>query len=206
MDSVIKILFLIGVLYLIYVCWTSETREKFTIDISNLNLEKPVSLDMYVNDIKYVFISFENLKNEYKEIIKKFLNENMEFVSQNENIEAIKEGKYYKMPAFIVKESQLKDFTEGNVMEFRLLNSNGEFTLIPVVNGISVSGNLMYMDTELNVLYYAYDSRRSFRLKVDKDGFVPPRSIKIATFGINDLYVISNDISKDTIKLQINQK
>lgn len=203
-ECFIKVLLLAGIIYLIVSCWNQT--ENFSYDLSKHDPEKPVNISMFINDIKYVFISFEDLKKEHKDKVIAGLKDNKNFINpkapaKNENPDDMANGTYIKIPIFIVKESEVVDLTENKTVNFKL-RGDKEYRLIPVVSGNIKTDEFLFNDDDLGMLYHSNTGNN--HVLVTAEGFVQNRKLKEVSFGNLKLNVLSKDeIPKDDKKYKV---
>ncbi len=207
-ESVIKLLLFIGVIYLIIQCW--NYTELFTYDLSKHDVKKPVNISLFINDIKYLFISLEDLKKEHKDKVIAGLKNNQKFANpkapaKTENSIDMANGIYMKVPIFLVKESEISNLTNNKTVSFRL-KGNKEYRLTPVVSGKTKIDEYLFNDEDLSMLYYSNTGNN--HLLITADGFVENKKLQPITFDDLKLYVFSKEkVSKDdkTYKVIITQ-
>jgi hypothetical protein len=200
-EDIIKFLLIIGVIYLIFNCYKSQ--ENFSYDLTKHDADKPVDLSIFQNDIKYLFVSFIQLKDELKKAITDELVKNEAYVVMRENILDVPKGKLVKIPIFLVKESQLNEIADSN-MQFKLHSFGPNlFALKPIE--VDKGVYFVYHDTDLKMLYYSNSGKISQILKINKDGFEVNKNIVEKKIGDKVLYLLE-DSEENKIKVEISQK
>jgi hypothetical protein len=203
-ESVVKLLLLAGVIYLIVSCLNNT--ENFTYDLSKHDTTKPINIGLFIDDIKYVFISFEDLKKEHKDKVIAGLKENKKFANpkapaKNENSYDMANGNYIKVPIFIVKESEVSNLTDNKTVGFKLKGEK-KYRLVPVVSGVTKTDKFLFDDEDLGMIYYS-NTGNNFLL-VNVDGLVEHKKLLPVTFGDLKLNVFGKEkVSKDDKKYKV---
>jgi hypothetical protein len=203
-ECVVKILLLAGIIYLLVSCWNQT--ENFSYDLSKHNPSKPVNIVLFIDDIKYVFISFEDLKKEHKDKVIAGLKDNKNFINpkapaKNENLDDLANGTYMKVPIFIVKESEVSDLTDNKIVTFKL-KGDKEYKLVPVVSGTTKVDEYLFGDEELGMLYYSNTGNN--QILVNSEGFLENRKLQPIGFGDLKFNVLSKERApKDDKKYQV---
>lgn len=192
-ECIVKLLFLAGVIYLVltYLNYT----ENFTYDLSKHDTNKPVNISLFIDDIKYVFISFEDLKKEHKDKVILGLKDNKKFANpkgpaKNENQYDLANGIYMKVPIFIVKESEISNLTDNKIVGFKL-KGDKEYKLVPVVSGVTKNDEFLFDDGDLGMLYHS-NIGNNYAL-VTSNGFIENKKLSPITFGELKLNVFSKE-------------
>ena len=209
-EIILKIFILLGVIYLLTMCM--GIQENFA-NIETLKINNPIELTMFINDVAYSFISFDQLKQIYKKMIISTFSKNKDFVDFKENITNLNKGEFIKTPVFIVKTSELSQLidSDNNKLEFKLLlDSVPKYALIPVLNSKIINDKYLYYDDKLNMLYYVKEgiSNSDNIIHITNDGFVKNFSIvpdpELSDLKLNNFNYNKKINEKNKIKIQIN--
>ena len=212
-ECVIKLLFLIGVIYLIIlylnntVNFKNNTKIHKILSLYKHDNNKSINISLLVKDINYVFISFEDLKTEHKnKVINGLINHtnfaNPKPPAKKENLDDMNNGLYIKKPIFIVKESEVSNLTDNKIVSFKVRkNSDLTFRLIPVVAGITKTDQFLFFDENLGMVYYSNTGNNPILLNTD--GMLKNKGIIPVTFTDLELYVFGNKIQSEDIKYKI---
>ncbi len=211
MENILKLLMLLAAIYLITSCYncnaSNSKQEKFN-NILTLNTDKPVDLAMYVNDVSYSFISFDQLKDEYKKTIISALEKNNQFTN-NENLNDVKNGILIKTPVFIVKTIDVEKLVNGKQLEFIIVpNGVPNFALVPVINSNKVKGKYLYYNPVLDMLYYTKErtSEISNIINITNDGFAKKFNIiSDPEFSNLNLYILNPTQNESNINVRLTQ-
>jgi len=212
-ECVIKLLFLIGVIYLIgsYLNNTENFENNTNINkilsLYKHDYNKSLNISLLVKDINYVFISFEDLKTEHKnKVINGLINHtnfaNPEPPAKKENLHDMLNGLYIKKPIFIVKESEVSNLTDNKIVSFKMRkNSDLSYRLIPIVAGVTKTDEYLFFDENLGMIYYSNTGNNPIRFNTNS--FLKNKGIIPVTFTDLELYVFGNEIQSEDVKYKI---
>lgn len=200
-QNIIKTILLIGIIYLIISSLTNVS-EKFELTGFNSNL--PLKLNMYdSNFVKYIFISFNQLKPEIRNLISTTLLNNKPFMDARENQDNVKNNIYYKSPLYIIKEGEYDKYADSknNLLTY-LVSDSGNYILTPEINKIKQSNKHIYNDPELNMMYYTVDARSKYIIRVNTSEFVEPKYLNLNSIGDFNFYILK-DSGDDSLKVTL---
>lgn len=148
-DTILKIL----ICFMVILLLSRYTFEGFTnIDNKNIYFEN--------NNDKYLLITFYNLNTNYKKMVIDELINNEEYM-KNENKFQVPKEIFYKVPMFLIKESDKTTFLSNEKLpKFNLIdNSNDKYALTPIIENIKTIDNYVYND---NMLFYSKNGNNIF--------------------------------------------
>ena len=213
-NCIIKLIFLTGVIYLIIS--SCNCTEKFT-TLNNKSDEvdtDEVDITLIIDNVEYVFISFDNLKSTPKNKVIEGLKNNINYMrppfgskSKAENFKTFNDGPYEKIPIFIVERKQFTQLTMGPIVSFKLIkynNSNTDFKLTPIISGVVKHNEYLFDDQKSGLLYYTNSGDN--HVIINNNDFKINKTLLPKKFGtLNMLNVLSNDIvtTNDNYKVNI---
>jgi len=203
MDCFIKSFLLIFFIFLIIKCWSNN--ENFAnIDLFNDEISKkikkyiPFKLELNNN---YVFITFNQLKEEEKQIVINLLKDNPNFMDVREMKDSVKQGIFYKTPIFLVPKDEVES---NNKLDFVLVNYEGVYVLSPRPNYPIQTEEYLYFNEKLGLLYSCIDGSSKDIIRINENGF-------FNTFALNDNWNNTNlmtiqKVDDKNLKLKISIK
>jgi hypothetical protein len=199
-EFALKIIIATGILFLLIMYLNSQTSENFAVN-------NVVNISMRWENDMYVFVGFNQLNENYKNIIIPKLLMNDNFMIQKEKQDHIVNGKFYKTPVFIVKTSLLNKISNGKKLDFIMIpiDNKNNFALTPIDNNIPIYDKYLYWDENIDMLYYTSSGDSKFSVNVINDQFAKPKNIGNDTkYGELDLKSFTtNTVSTNNVILQI---
>jgi hypothetical protein len=198
-EFAFKIIIAIGILFLLVMYLDSQTSENFAINnVTNISME-------WENDM-YVFVGFNQLNENYKNIIIPKLLTNNNFMIQKEKQDHIISGKFYKTPVFIVKTSLLNEISDGKKLDFIMIpiDNINNFALTPVENNIPIHDKYLYWDENIDILYYASSGDSRFSVNVVNNQFAKPKNIENKYDQLDLKSFATNTTNTNNVILKIN--
>ena len=202
-ECFIKSFLLISVIFLIIKCWSNNENFAdidFTVNniIEKIKNYKPFELELNNN---YVFITFNQLKEEEKQIVIDQLKDNSNFMDIREIKQQIEKGVFYKTPIFLVPKNKVNS---NNKLDFVLVNYEGVYVLSPRPNYPIQKEEFLYFNEKLGLLYSCIDGATKDLVRINENGF-------FNTFGLNDNWNNTNlmsiqKVDNKNLKLKISIK
>jgi len=140
---------------------------------------------------KYILVPYDNLKPEYKQIIKDNLINNLEFMKKENKNSIINNDKFIKKPLALIKESDKSKITDNLNLTFDIIPNGSNSILTPIINNNKVIDNYIFND--YNTLFYDYDGTNT--IETNKNIYLNNIT--------NDLYNISNINNNKPLKIII---
>lgn len=194
LEKVLKIILIIMIIYVAWRCF--NMREFFTDTLTNKKMI------FTANNVKYVLISFDEMKQEYQDKIISELLSNNDYMNNKENEFYVKNKKLYKTPLYLVKETEVNKYVTNNTLSFTLVkdgNQNGKdyYGFNPVINNKQINDKYIYYNYNLGLLFYGIAGGDIVHAFID--GFLKNKYLKPLNDG---LYTIS-DTGNDIISLSV---
>ena len=179
-DSIIKIVFLFGILYLFF----NSALEKFA---NNFDLTKPAKFALKAPDDKlYYLISFFDLNDTYKKIVlnnyitklaldktnktnvleASFLSDENQINLTTKPLKDITFDDFNKTPVFIISADDLTKYTKS-ILTFSILTEQGYTIFTPV------SDQYLFYNPKRNILYYSLKDIDNGGIHIKTTGEIP---------------------------------
>ena len=198
----------IYIFYLVLSCWNYS--ENLT---ENFESSDKVIINMTVNDENYIFVSFNDLNDKYKKIIKDKLKDNEKFV-KNETPLNMNKGIYKKTPIFIIKSSDAENIIKSSDDDYKYLILSLSKFANNTFRFKNDNQEYLYHDENMEMIYYARSGNANNILLINQD--ISNNFVKInndinekfiVPFNeVKDLYVFSSkplDNSNNSVKINI---
>ena len=174
------------ILFMVFVLLFGFKYETFVDTPSNTNVYFQDN-----NNQKYILVSFDNLKPDYKQILKNMLLSNGDFM-KHENLNGVmNDNKFTKTPLVLIKENDISKMTDNLSLTFDVVPTGSNFIFTPVINNNKVVDHYIYNDYDL--LYYAYDGNNI--LETNKNIYITKLN--------EDMYSINNTDNNNPLKIVI---
>jgi hypothetical protein len=141
------------------------------------------------NNQNYVFVPFNNLKLEYKNIFKNIIINNYDFMKKENSSNVTNNNIFTKNPLVLIKDTDVSNMTENLDLKFNIEPNDQNVIFTPVINNTTINNNYVYNDYGL--LYYAYNGNNI--LETNKNIYLNK---------LNDnMYTIINDNNNIPVKI-----
>jgi len=201
-ECFIKSFLLIAVIFLIIKCWSNNepfANIDFTSAILAEKIKKFKPVELELNNT-YVFVSFNQLKEDQKKIVIDKLKNDTNFMDSRELKQDVEKGIFYKTPIFIVPKNEAL----SNKLDFILISEGGTFALSPRINNTTQDEEFVYFNKNLGLLYSARTGPNNDTVHINDDGFVNLLGLNNNWNGTN-LMTIQHIDNKD-LKLKVSIK
>jgi len=202
----------IYIFYLVLSCWNYS--ENLTENFENSD---SVIINMTVNYENYIFVSFNDLNDKYKKIIKEKLEDNKNFVDSETPLN-IDNGTYMKTPIFIIKSSDATNIIKSSDDDYKYLILSLSKYANNTFRFKNDNKEYLYHDEDMEMIYYARSGNINNLLLINQDISIPNNFVKInndinnkfiVPFNeVEDLYVFSSkplDNSNNSVKINIDK-
>lgn len=165
LRNILKFLF---ILLIIYLTWRCFNINEFFVDLIE---NKKVTFKS--QGVNYILISFEDMKEEYQKKIIDELLKNTEFINMKENINDINNKLFYKVPLFLVNESDVSKYTNNNTLLLNLNKESSEngkdiFVFMPKVNNELKDDKYIRTNPKFDFIFYSKANGTFLKSYIDK--------------------------------------